>query len=498
MIHIRKYLIALIVLFSACQDNWEEHNKLNQDVAEGNLMQIISGHPNLSKFAGYLIQTGWDKELSSSKSFTVWAPTDEAMAQVEQSILNDSAKLNQFVSNHICFLRYSYYSTKELQKIKAYSGKNIIVDNLNGKVEDASLIWPYDLVADNGILHVIDKPLIPKMNIWEFVEQTDLCPKHSGYLNSLTGMVFNPSIATQIGVDPISGKDIYDTASGMVWSNRFINNVRDLKDEDSLSTMILISDDVWDQEFTKFRNYYRVGFPEIPELTDSLTQWHISKDLVFSGSYKPDNIPDTLISLFGVKVPFNKTAVETMFEASNGIVYTLSNCYVRLQDKIRPIIIEGEDTNKFVFTSLVGQTGYTREKVQASGGYDFILDNHGLNPGNIKYYAGEVCAMYYKFYWKAVNDFDGSYRYPNANLVLKQKLEQVKLTGYMGRTPVWGTPAPISELINVSDSTYGTAREVFVGEYLYFSYQDTWLQVTGGGNNMTIVLDYIKMVPVFE
>ena len=100
MIHIRKFFVASIVLFSAlmvlftaCQDRWEEHNKLNQNVAEGNLMQIISGHPYLSEFAGYLIQAGWDKELSSSKSFTVWAPTDEAMGMVEESILNDSVKL---------------------------------------------------------------------------------------------------------------------------------------------------------------------------------------------------------------------------------------------------------------------------------------------------------------------------------------------------------------------------------------------------------------------
>jgi uncharacterized surface protein with fasciclin (FAS1) repeats len=498
MINIRKYLVTLIVLFTACQDKWEEHNKLTDGVIVNNIMQIISTKPELSEFTDLIIRTAWDEELSSSKSFTVWAPTNNALELVEESVLSDSASLYKFVSNHICFLSYSYYATKEVQKIKAFSGKNIIIDNLNAKVEDASLIQPYDIVADNGILHIIDMPLIPKKNIWEFVEQTDLCPKHSGYLNSLTGMVFDPSIAIQTGVDPVSGKAVYDTASGMVWSNRYIQNVRDLKDEDSLSTMVLVSDEVWDQEFTKFRNYYKVGLPEIPELTDSLTYWHISKDLVFSGSYERDFIPDTLVSLFGVKVPFDKSAVGTVFEASNGIVYTLTNCDVRLQDKIKPIIIVGEDTNKFVFTSLVGFTGYTREKVQASGGYDFILDNHGLNPGKIIYNAGEVCAMYYKFYWKAVNDFRGSYRYPNDNLVLRQKLEQVKLTGYLGRTPVWSTPAPISELISVSDSTYDTAREVYIGEYLYFSYQNTWLQVTGGGNNMTIVLDYIKMVPVFE
>ncbi len=490
-------LFSIVILFWKCKDQWDEHTKLNNDVVQEDIMEVINDKPELSQFAECLISTGWDKELSSSKSYTLWAPNNEAMTLVDETILNDSAKLHQFVANHIGFTLYSYSSSpsSEIKKIKTFSGKNIKIDILNGKVEDASLVQPFDLLANNGILHIIDKPLIPKQNIWEYIENTNVCPKHAGYLNSLTGMVFDPTVATQIGIHPVTGKPVYDTLSGMVWSNYFIYNVRDLRNEDSIFTIILITDEVFDQEFSKFRKYYELS---TAESTDSLTYWEICKDLVFSGQYDLTSIPDTLFSIYNVKIPFNQTAIENSIEASNGLIYILNNCDVSLKDKIQRVIIEGEDTTKYITRSLVGQTGYTRQKELASGGYDFILDNHGANPGAIQYHVGKVCATQYKFYWKAVNDFDASYRYPDTGLLLQQKLERVKVIGSMGETPVFSTPSPISNLIPVNDSTYTTATEVFLGQYTFVTYQDLWLQITGGGNNMSITLDYLKIVPVFE
>lgn len=490
------YSLFISLSFIRCQDQWEEHTRPNDDIAQYNIMELISGDPELSVFKGYLESTGWDKELISTKSYTVWAPDNNAMNEVGTDITNDSAKFAAFVANHICYTRFSYYGTAELQKVKTYAGKYITIDNKNGKVEDASLKQPYDIPANNGILHVIDKPLIPKPNLWDFIETTDLCPAYTGYLNSLSGMVFDPTGAIQTGVDPITGKPVYDTATGMVWSNYYIKYVRDLRREDLNSTIVLITDNVFDEEFDRFSKYYDL---RNAILTDSLTKWKIAKDFVFEGKLSLSDIQDTLISIDGVKVPFDKSAIEQTYEASNGIAYALSQCAVRLEDKIPPVYIQGEDTTRIIFIGSNGQTGYTREKEEAMGGYDFIFDNHRANPGDIKYYAGKVCASKYNFYWKAVNDFDASYRNPNPGLTLIQKLQKVEVTGMIGDELLFGPPVAISpDTVFVSDTLYATAQEVFLGQFLFSKYQDLWLQVTGGGNNMTITLDYLKLVPVFE
>jgi uncharacterized surface protein with fasciclin (FAS1) repeats len=490
------YSLCVSLSFITCQDPWEEHTKLNDDIARLNIMELIADNSELSAFKGYLESTGWDAVLASTKSYTVWAPTNSAMSQVDNEILNDTAKLKKFVANHICYTRLPYYSKNELLKVETFAGKYISIDNKNGTVEDASLIQPYDILANNGILHIIDKPLVPKPNLWEFIETTDLCPEHAGYLNSLTGTVFDPTVAVQTGVDPVTGEPVYDTATGLVWNNYLLEYVRDLRKENLNSTVVLITDDVFDEEFNKFSKYYDL---RNVLLTDSLTKWQIAKDLVFAGRLSLSDIQDTLISLYQVKVPFNKNAVEQTYEASNGVAYMLSDCSVRLEDKIHTVYIQGEDTNRIIYIGNNGQTGYTREKNEAMGGFDFILDNHNANPGNIKYYAGKVCATTYKFYWKAVNDFDASYRNPNPDLTLIQKLQKVEVTGTLGDELVFGPPVAISpDTVYVSDTLYTTAREVFLGQFLFSKYQDLWLQVTGGGNNMTITLDYLKLVPVLE
>ena len=489
-------LLALMTLLLwGCRDPWEEHVQLGEGVPDKSLFEIISSLPELSEFAGCLVEAGWQQELESSKSYTVWAPDNNAMGQLDPGVLEDPDGLAIFVDNHITLTAYSCYSPFSQLSIKTCSGKNLIIDNENGMIGDAKLLEPCDRIATNGILHIIDKALVPRPNTWDFVESTDLAPLHVEYLNSLTGMVFDPSVATITGVDPVSGRPVYDTLSGMVWDNRVITEIRDLRDEDSLSTLILVDDPVWNSEFGKYRKYYLL---EDSVESDDLTKWMISRDLVFRGKILSEEAPDTLVSLFGIKIPFDREAIQYSYEASNGIIYVMNSCDVSLQEKIPPVIVEGEDTTMVIFTSVSGQTGYTRQVEMASGGYDFILDNHGASPGNIKYHMGDFVAGYYKFYWVAVNDFDGSYRNPDPDMVLQQQLAFVRFLGMAGQEMLWSPPSIISDLIEVVDSTYETAQEVYLGQRFFTTYQDVWLQVTGSGRNTTICLDYLKAVPVLE
>jgi uncharacterized surface protein with fasciclin (FAS1) repeats len=483
--------------FSGCKNPWDDHGMINKDIVTDNLNELINKTPELSVFAGYLSASGLSDEITTSKTYTVWAPNNAAMELVDKTILNDSVRLRQFVGNHISFTLYSYYNNQPASKIKSLSGKTILPDYQNRKINDANLIDPLEIVAKNGILHIIDKPLIPKPNIWDFIESTNLCPLHTTYLNSLTGTVFDPEKAIQIGVDPITGKAIYDVESGLTWSNPVISKIRDLKSEDSVSTVFLVSDDTFQKEFLKLRPYFTKLNDN--KITNDLTYWNVAKDYIFAGDYSLNGSEDTLVSLFNVKVPFNKTEVRSVFEASNGKVFIMNDCSIALKNKILPIIIEGEDTTKIITKSLTGQSGYTRESPLASGGYDFILDNHGANPGSINYHIGEVSSTKYNVYWKAVDDFNYSYRYPNTVDTIKQRMARVQYLGIVDKVPVFSEPAPLtSNFIPVLDASYITAPEIFVGTRTFTSIEDLWLQVTGSGNNTTICLDYIKIVPVFE
>jgi hypothetical protein len=111
---------------------------------------------------------------------------------------------------------------------------------------------------------------------------------------------------------------------------------------------------------------------------------------------------------------------------------------------------------------------------------------------------GYFVAGFYKFYWVAVKDPMVTSRLVSLEDVLQQRLEFVRKLGEAGHEIIWSVPSPISDFITVVDSSYETAQEVYIGQRYFTYYQDVWLQVTGGGRNTRICLDYLKAVPVLE
>ena len=71
------FLALLLGLFlPGCKDKWVEHIQIQDPVLAENLLGQISKNPDLTKFAEYLNKTGYDQVVASSKTFTIWAPTN--------------------------------------------------------------------------------------------------------------------------------------------------------------------------------------------------------------------------------------------------------------------------------------------------------------------------------------------------------------------------------------------------------------------------------------
>src|SRR5579883_2027541 len=93
------YTAMVVVIFSACSKKWDDHNAITDSAVANNLFQVISKTPNLTKFTNLLVKSGFDKVLANSKTFTVWAPNDQALQSLDPSIINDTAQLKLFVAN---------------------------------------------------------------------------------------------------------------------------------------------------------------------------------------------------------------------------------------------------------------------------------------------------------------------------------------------------------------------------------------------------------------
>ena len=110
MTKLKYYSIALLtaatLAFSAvsCTEEWDAHYTGQQaGRSELNLYEFIKSQPDLSTFAQMLHVSGYDSILSKPQTFTVWAPSDEALAGLDAS---DPVLDMEVVKNHIT--RFSY------------------------------------------------------------------------------------------------------------------------------------------------------------------------------------------------------------------------------------------------------------------------------------------------------------------------------------------------------------------------------------------------------
>ena len=98
--------------------------------------------------------------------FTVFAPTDDAFAKVPKekldALLKDKVALTKILTYHVVSGKVMAKDVKA-GLCKTVEGSPFVITVIDGKVKvDNANVIKTDVVADNGVIHVIDTVLIPK------------------------------------------------------------------------------------------------------------------------------------------------------------------------------------------------------------------------------------------------------------------------------------------------------------------------------------------------
>jgi uncharacterized surface protein with fasciclin (FAS1) repeats len=109
--------------------------------------------------------------LKSPGPYTVFAPIDEAFARMPEgmldSLLQDIPKLKKILTYHVLFGDVRTDNLLELEEAETVEGSIVTIDTTNGyKVNQAVVVTP-DILADNGVIHVIDSILMPAILEYE-------------------------------------------------------------------------------------------------------------------------------------------------------------------------------------------------------------------------------------------------------------------------------------------------------------------------------------------
>lgn len=115
--------------------------------------------------AAALTEAGLIDTLKGPGPFTVFAPTDAAFAKIPKAdldaLLKDKAKLTAVLTYHVV---PGALMAKDVKAgmVKTVQGSNLNVTTDAGVMVNNAKVTGTDIVADNGVIHVIDTVVMPK------------------------------------------------------------------------------------------------------------------------------------------------------------------------------------------------------------------------------------------------------------------------------------------------------------------------------------------------
>jgi transforming growth factor-beta-induced protein len=166
-------LLGMFVMTSCSEDDEDDHQMM-EPVESNTIVDVASDNDDFSILVDALVMTGLDDALADEDaSFTVFAPTNDAFTafldELGVSVLEDipSETLTSVLLYHVLNVEApvsavstGYYSTLSAGPADGYN-LSLYVNKEELMLNSRAGITQTDVMADNGVIHVIDKVVMP-------------------------------------------------------------------------------------------------------------------------------------------------------------------------------------------------------------------------------------------------------------------------------------------------------------------------------------------------
>ena len=130
-----------------------------------NVVQVINSDPELSTLSKLIAEAGLSETLSGTGPFTVFAPTNDAFKAVPAKTMAELAankeQLKRMLTYHVVPAKSAAADVKP-GNMKTVNGANVAVARSATFVTvEEALVTGADKTATNGVVHVIDRVLLP-------------------------------------------------------------------------------------------------------------------------------------------------------------------------------------------------------------------------------------------------------------------------------------------------------------------------------------------------
>lgn len=346
-------ILMVAFLQNTCNLNneWDEYYKNPPDRSGDYLLTLISENENYSRFYDALLQYGYDDMLSKNQYFTIFIPPNSAFEGLPEYT---AAEWDKIIGFHIIYTNLYSRDFKDLDLLTTI-GKYINMrqsgDNDFKIFESTVNMDKVDNYCKNGVTHEIDRLLIPKPNVYEYILSLD--ESYSiiqDFLLSMDERFVDYEKSERIGVND-NGDPIYDT----IWrtENYYLDNIAALNNESKAFTGFIPSNDDVNEALSSISEY----FGDISQMDEETYEQLLF--IAFSGTFITDgviveNLPDTIVSVTGQSYPNSMLSFgEINLEMSNGMVHILDGMTIPKDFFLLPITIEcDEKVNRRVSNTI--------------------------------------------------------------------------------------------------------------------------------------------------
>lgn len=276
--NIKQYIMGFLVScgtaaalsgLASCSD-WDDHYEdmaTNEAASQLTLWETMQQYPELSDFREVLSKTeiyrhnkktgvNYAQLLNGSQAFTVMAPVNgqfdkDALLQLVETNQGDSTVELNFVKNQLSNNVVS--NADSVANFFLLNGKRATIGG--GKIIDTPISEDKaNIKAKGGVLHILDKPLTYRHNLYEAMLNMPEFSKVGQQLKSYEKDIFMPSAS--IEGDMIDGEQTY-IDSVFYKSNILLSGMSGMMYEDSTAIMVMCTDNefqrVWDEAMSYFK-----------------------------------------------------------------------------------------------------------------------------------------------------------------------------------------------------------------------------------------------------
>lgn len=387
-------LLLIIPLFLSCTSDWDDHYERQKDLSGQHLMELIEADGQLTTFCKALKQTGKDEILRSDQTYTVWAPTNEALTDLN---LNDHAAVERIVLNHIA--RFSN-PTSAIGNIVMLNGKSMHYTSptaFNGThISDANIS------SSNGLLHKLSAQIPYQYNIRELMDADERYSQLSALVARFDQKVYDDKHSTTYD-------SLFADYNALLQDAHY--GIGHLGNEDSLYTMILPSDAVWQTELERISTAF-TPYDANADVVDSVRRVQAAQALLGGLTFRGiiDETADSLVTTTGLVIKPVRPYLQDYerIEASNGVVYVAAEALNRNDPCVWRHVLQTEAEELDSRIAMSGSNCYVRTTnatslVQGVSENSYLEVSSGNMDGGSTFYIPDALATTYDVYVDFVN-----------------------------------------------------------------------------------------------